>query len=155
MGQMITIGDIPRIAEMVDHAVMAVVNGDIDPLQAHIGISRLEKAISLYKKNEQIQDLTLRELSKYGKRQSFGDCVLEESEAGVKYDYSVCGDPEYADMLATRAALDADIKERERYLKSLPARGITEVDEQTGEVFKIMPPVKSSKTIIKTTFKKQ
>ena len=155
MEQRMTLRDIPRITEMVDRAVTAVVNGDVDPLQAHIGISRMERAIELYKKNEQVRDITLRELSKYGRSHRFGDCLLEESEAGVRYDFSVCSDPVYADMLATRSALDADIKDRERYLKSLPSGGITEVNESTGEVLRLHPPVRTSRTIVKTTFKRQ
>lgn len=146
----ITLWDIPRITEMVNHAVEAVVNGDVDPIRLHINISRLEAAIKLIKENTDVRDITLRELSKYGKSYTFGDCLLEEAESGVKYDYSVCHDSKLTDMYAMLEALKADIKERETMLKHIPSSGVADPD--TGEV--LYPPIKSSKTIIRTTFKK-
>lgn len=55
------------------------------------------------------------------------------------------------DMYKTLEALKADIKEREEMLKKLPSTGMADPD--TGEV--LFPPARSSKTTIKTTFKKQ
>lgn len=97
-----------------------------------------------------MRDITLRELAKYGKSHQFGDCRLEEAESGVKYDYSMCGDSKLRDMYETLEALKVDIKEREMMLRSMPASGLA--DPETGEV--LFPPARSSKTIIKTTFKK-
>ena len=54
-------------------------------------------------------------------------------------------------MYKTLEALKADIKEREEMLKKLPSTGMADPD--TGEV--LFPPARSSKTTIKTTFKKQ
>lgn len=95
-------------SELAARAISSVVNGEVDPITAHINISRMEKAIAIYKDNVDVRDITLRELSKYGKKQTFGDCVLEECESGVKYDYSMCGDSKLADMYATLEALKAD-----------------------------------------------
>lgn len=138
-------------AEMAGRAISSVLNGEVDPITAHINISRMEAAIKLYKENADVRDITLRELSKYGKSHQFGDCRLEEAESGVKYDYSMCGDSKLADMYATMEALKTDIKEREDMLKRLPRTGMADPD--SGEI--LFPPVKSSKTIIKTTFKKK
>ena len=91
------------------------------------------------------------ELAKYGKSHQFGDCRLEEAESGVKYDYSMCGDSRLNDMYKTLEALKVDIKEREEMLKKLPRTGMADPD--TGEV--LFPPARSSKTTVKTTFKKQ
>lgn len=137
------------ISELVDQAVMAIVEGVVDPITAHINASRMESAIKLFKENEQVRDITIRELSKYGKSHQFGDCRLEETEAGVRYDYSHCGDYKLMAMYDTMDALKADIKERESTLKSLPASGMA--DPETGEV--IYPPSRTSKTTVKTTFK--
>ena len=110
----------------------------------------MENAIKQFKDDTQVRDITLRELSKYGKSHQFGDCRLEEAESGVKYDYSMCGDSKLRDMYETLEALKVDIKEREMMLRSMPASGLA--DPETGEV--LFPPARSSKTIIKTTFKK-
>ncbi len=151
MNQVILLRESTPAAELAARAISSVVNGEIDPITAHINISRMEAAIKLYKDNAGVRDITLRELSKYGKSHQFGDCRLEECESGVKYDYSMCGDSKLADMYATMEALKADIKEREEMLKRLPRAGMADPD--TGEI--LFPPVKSSKTIIKTTFKKK
>lgn len=146
----ILVRDTTPVAELVQRAVDAVVNGEVDPITAHINISRMEAAIKAYKENAAIKAITLDELQKYGKKKTFGDCTLEMREGGVKYDYTNCGDSQLLEMYDTRDALLADIKERENTLKNLPLSGMA--DPHTGEV--IYPPAKSSKTIIATTFKK-
>lgn len=137
------------VGELADRAIRAVVNGDIDPLTAFINIKRMKAAIEVFEKDKQVQDITLRELAKYGQRQQFGDCILEEAEVGVRYDFSACGDSVLADLYAVRDANAADIKAREAILKAMPTSGMA--DPETGEV--IYPPARSSKTTIKTTFK--
>lgn len=138
-------------AEMAEMAVSAVVNGDIDPIKAHINVSRMEAAIKLYKDNDDVRRITLDELSKYGKTATFGDCKLEEAETGVRYDYSGCGDSKLTELYGRMEGLKAEIKAREDMLKHLQPQGAA--DPETGEI--MYPPVKSSKTSIKTTFKKR
>lgn len=151
MDNAILIRSTTPITEMVQTAIEAVVNGEIDPITAHINVSRMEAAIKAYKDNAQVRAITLNELEKYGKKQQFGDCTLEMREGGVKYDYTLCGDSRLLEMYATRDALLADIKERENTLRNLPISGLADPD--TGEV--IYPPAKSSKTVIATTFAKR
>lgn len=138
-------------AVLAQNAIQAVVDGEIDPITAHINVSKMEQAIKTFKADDRVRDITLRELSRYGKKQSFADCMLEEAEAGIRYDYSKCGDSRLEELYAMRQALDADIKEREAFLKSIPLSGVAL--PETGEV--VYPPAKTSKTIIRTTFKKQ
>lgn len=149
--QVTLIRETASASELAARAISSVVNGEVDPIKAHINICRMEAAIKLYKENADVRDITLRELSKYGKSHQFGDCRLEEAESGVKYDYSMCGDSLLNDMYKTLEALKADIKEREELLKKLPRSGMADPD--TGVV--LFPPARSSKTIIKTTFMKK
>lgn len=148
--QAILLRETASVSELANGAIGAVVNGYIDPITAHINICRMEAAIKAYKEDDRVRDITMRELSKYGKSHQFGDCRLEESEAAVKYDYSMCGDSTLSDMYANKRAIEADIKERETMLKALPSTGLA--DPSTGEV--LFPPARTSRTIIKTTFKK-
>lgn len=138
-------------AEMAEMAVSAVVDGNVDPIKAHINVSRMEAAIKLYKDNEDVRRITLDELAKYGKTATFGDCKLEEAETAVKYDFTACGDSKLADMYQQMDALKAAIKAREDMLKHLQPQGAA--DPETGEI--MYPPARSSKTAIKTTFKKR
>lgn len=138
-------------AEMAEMAVSAVVNGSVDPIKAHINVSRMEAAIKIYKDNEDVRRITLDELAKYGPTATFGDCKLEQAETSVKYDYSGCNDSTLAELYDQLEALKAKIKAREDMLKHLQPSGA--VDPDTGEI--MYPPVKTSKTSIKTTFKKR
>lgn len=138
-------------AEMAEMAVSAVVNGDIDPIKAYISVSRMEAAIKLYKDNEDVRRITLDELDKYGKTATFGDCKLEQAETGVRYDYSGCGDSKLTELYGRMEGLKNEIKAREDMLKHLqPGEA---VDPNTGEF--MYPPARSSKTTIRTTFKKR
>lgn len=139
------------VAEVAKKAISAITDGEIDPITAHINLSRMEAAIQQVKADERVKDITLRELAKYGKKQSFGDCTLEECEAGVRYDYSMCNDDELAELEAMKREIDQRIKARQATLKALPISGLA--DPNTGAI--IYPPAKSSKTTIKTTFNKQ
>lgn len=137
-------------AEMAEMAVSAVVNGNVDPIKAHINVSRMEAAIKLYKDNEDVRRITLDELAKYGKTATFGDCKLTSVERS-KYDYSKCGDSKLAELYGRMEGLKNEIKAREDMLKHLQPKGAADPD--TGEI--MYPPVKSSKTNIETTFKKR
>lgn len=148
--QVILLRETASALELANNAIEAVVNGEVDPITAHINICRMEQAIKLYKDNDRVRDITLRELSKYGKAHQFGDCRLEEAEVGTKYDYTSCADSRYTEMVKLRETLDIDIKDREKMLKNLPHSGMA--DPETGEL--LFPPSKTSKTSIKTTFKK-
>ena len=48
------------VSELTSRAVRAVVNGDIDPITAHINISRMEAAIKAFKDNVRISLLNTR-----------------------------------------------------------------------------------------------
>lgn len=132
-------------------AVSAVVDGNVDPIKAHINVSRMEAAIKLYKDNEDVRRITLDELAKYGKTATFGDCKLEEAETAVKYDFTACGDSKLTELYGRMEALKNEIKAREDMLKHLQPQGAA--DPETGEI--MYPPARSSKTAIKTTFKKR
>lgn len=150
MESIVLIQETQPIADIVSTAVGQIKDGAVDPIVAHCNLSRMENAIKAIKGDKDVRDITLRELSKYGKRQAFGDVVLEETEAGVTYDYSECGDSRLVEMYSMRKALEADIKAREKMLQALPASGMA--DPETGEI--LYPPTRTSKTVIKTTFKK-
>ena len=150
MDNVVLLRETQTIAQLSQQAINAITEGVIDPITAHINLSRMEAAIKQVKDNGQVKEITLRELAKYGKKQSFGDCTLEEVEAGVRYDYSLCGDSTLAELEDMKAKIDAQIKERQQMLKCIPVSGMVSPD--TGEV--VYPPAKSSKTTIKTTFKK-
>lgn len=145
------IQDTRSVADIVDSAVMNIVEGNIDPIQAYAVLTTFERAIARIKDNEQVREIALRELSKYGKKgATIGELTFTEAESGVRYDYSQCGCSRLEELYATKKAIDADIKEVESALKALPTGGLA--DPETGEMW--YRPTKTSKTIIKATTKR-
>jgi hypothetical protein len=95
------------------------------------------------------RELAVDELSVYGPEASQGVTIhgvsLKIIEAGTKYDFAACNHPEWAQIVSKESELAERRKEIEAMLKSLKT-GQTIVDEQSGEISRITPPVKSSKT---------
>lgn len=137
--------------EIAEKAVSSVEDGEIDPLKAYAFMMRFQRAAEIFRNASPVVDAAFSELAKYEKNTATMDGVrLEQTEAGVKYDYSGCGDSELARLSAEMEDLKARIKDRERVLRALPPSGMA--DPETGEI--VFPPARSSKTIIKVTFTK-
>ena len=143
------------VAEAVKQAKEAIIQGTIDPIIAHINVQKMAKIIDEYSKDKEVRRITLNALELYGQRTvTKGDATLEITETATRYDYSTTGDARIEELYALKKALDADIKEREQYLKSLPSSGVQVIDPDTGEVATLYPPCKTSTTWIRTTFAK-
>lgn len=143
------------VAEAVKQAKEAIIQGTVDPIIAHINVQKMAKIIEEYSKDKQVRRITLDALELYGQKTvTKGDAKLEITETGTRYDYSTTGDAKIAELYELKKALDADIKEREQYLKSLPSSGVSVIDPDSGEVATLYPPVKTSTTWIRTTFAK-
>lgn len=128
----------------------AVTEGHINALQLHVKLNAMKKAIEDVQRNT--REMVMREADKYHERTFEAySAKVEKTETGVKYDYSDCGDPVYKSYTDQVEELNALIKEREAFLKSLkaPLNMVTE----DGEAITINPPVKSSTSFIKVTLK--
>ena len=136
------------VSYYVDMVLKSIQEGEQNPLDIHLSRVKLEKILKGINENPDIQDSVIREFEKYGERTvNYKGAVLQQQEAGVKYDFSGCGDPIIEDLLKRQEELKEKINERVKFLKFIPESGI--VDPETGAF--IYPPAKTSKTIIKTT----
>lgn len=124
-----------------------VKNGDTNPL----AVLAVLRALELLSKEvrEQIQDNINTAAEKYSEKkfEAFG-ALMEYCEVHTEYDYEVCGDTEweYRNTDVEMSAIKR--KEREAFLRAIKAP-LTVVDEITGEVVTIKPPIKKSKTGVK------
>ena len=115
--------------------------------------SKIDWLIKEIKSNPDYIEALRDEVSKYGKQviTSYGT-KIELAEVGTKYDYSNCGDSVLIELMDELESLEIQIKERQTWLKSLPASGI---DILIGdEICRVYPPSKSSTSSIKTTIAK-
>ena len=152
----LTVNKIPASKEeqavLSSAMINSVLDGEIDPIKAVVQAKSLVETLTLFIKDKGVNDLVIREVEKYGKQTSKDGATIAIKEVGSKWDYSECGDPIYNRLSSQKAEIEEKLKEREALLKATKEPR-TEVDEETGEVYTVNPPSKSSTTSYSITFK--
>lgn len=138
---------------LANKLVLPVLDGDINPIEAVTKAKGIIEALTKFINDDRIKDCTMSEIEKHGKEASWNGAKLSIKEVGVKYDYTDCSDPIYEDLIQQKQLLDKKIKDREGFLKSLSER-TTIVDDETGEVSTIIPPVRMASQGYSITFSK-
>ena len=135
--------------------IQSIVEGEIDPLQAVAKIRFLSDMLTAALKDDRVKDIILGEIDKNGGKDATAFGVkFTQKEMGVSYDYTVCGDPEYDQLSAEMEDLKARMKEREKFLLGIPAEGLPMVDQETGDCYKIIRPLRRASLGYSVTFKK-
>lgn len=152
----LTVNKIPASKEeqavLSSAMINSVLDGEIDPIKAVVQAKSLVETLTLFLKDKGVNDLVILEVEKYGKQTSKDGATIAIKEVGSKWDYSECGDPIYNRLSSQKAEIEEKLKERETLLK-YTREPRTEVDEETGEVYTVNPPSKSSTTSYAITFK--
>jgi hypothetical protein len=131
--------------------IQSVENGDVNALELKAFLKTLEQIIETVDKAT--REYQLKEADKYGeKRFSAFGCEVEKAEVGTKYDYSICGDPVYELRTKILEESKNQLDERAAFLKSLK-EPMTLVDEGSGEVVTVRPPLKKSTEGLKFSIK--
>lgn len=141
-------------ALMASALVGCVLDGEVNPIQYYVQARSLMEILKQFSENPGVKACVLSEMEKYGKSVDMFGARLDIRETACRTDYSGCGDIVYNRLIEQKEELDKKIKEREASLKVLSSSR-TEVDEETGEVFTIYPPARSSVTSFAVTFKKE
>lgn len=139
-------------------------NGDINPLKVHLQVKAMEEIIdrltNTTEKGKQAEaakkyrNLLLSEAEKQeAKKFSLYNASFEIKEVGTKYNYSQCSDPELAELEAQMTAINEKLKERQKFLQTVPSKGLPIVNEETGETYTVYPPSKSSTTSVTVSLK--
>ena len=144
-----------QIKVIANNTVNDIIDGGKDILKIADTLAKLELFIKELKANPEYMDYLIHEVSQYGKGTTTSTGTkLELAEVGVKYDYSQCNDPKLNQMELDYEALGNKISDRKEFLKTLNPKGLTEVDEETGETNTLYPPSKTSKSSVKCTIVK-
>lgn len=136
-----------EVGKFAHQIIKSVKNGDVNPLKIQVAMRALE---ALAKEViEEIQAEVLTEAQKHPetKFSAYGS-IIERGEIGTKYNYEASGDTVYERLQVDADTAKARLDERIAFLKALK-QPLLSVDELTGEVVKIMPPQKKSKTGVK------
>lgn len=122
-----------------------IMGGSVDPLKTLVHLKFIEKMLADILKDEELDNLFVKELDNYGKEKvvEIAGAKLSLMEAGTRYDYEASGDPKWFDLDKQAKEIAERKKEREKFLQTIPYdQGV--VDPDTG-VFITRPP-KTSKT---------
>lgn len=135
--------------------IQPIIDGEIDPLRAVAKIRFLSDMLTAALKDDRVKDIVLGEINKNGGKEATAFGVkFTQKEMGVSYDYTVCGDPEYDRLAAEMEDLKARMKDREKFLMGIPAEGLPMVDQETGDCYKIIRPLRRASLNYSVTFKK-
>lgn len=139
---------------LANDIILPVIEGEVNPIETYIKARSMLEALKIVTDDDRIKDLVITEVEKYGNKTEYNSASLQVKDVGVKYDYSVCNDQIYNDLLYMLNDIKEQIKIREKLLSKIPSDGATIVYEQTGEVRTIYPPIKQGSQGITITFKK-
>lgn len=134
-----------------DQVIESVRQGETNPLEVLVILKAFEKATERILK--EVRENYVREADKYPEKsfEAFG-AKLDKAEVGTSYDYSVCNDPIYKRLFQVNFEANGQLKERETFLRALK-QPMTMIDESTGEVVTVIPPLKKSTTSLKVTIR--
>ena len=128
-----------------------VENGKVDPLRVQLLCKTLEEISDKIKNG--IKDNLKTAAAKYGDKPfMFAGAEFHLTSTYTKYDYSECGDPAWEEWSFDESSAKRKREDRETFLKSLK-EPITMVDDRTGELCTVRPPVKKQTEGVKISIK--
>lgn len=131
--------------------INSVKNGDVNALELKATFKAMEQIIEIVDKATKKNQLT--ESDKYNEKTfSIFGCEFTKAPVKTEYDYASSGDAVHDRLeVDAKAAVDK-LKERQTFLRALKET-MTVVDEISGEVTKITPPIKKVTDGLKTSIK--
>lgn len=126
-----------------------ILSGSINQVEIAVILKGMEEVVKKLRTDPEIEEYILDEVSKHGKKCNYGGAELSIKDTGVKYDYSVCNDSRWNDLIIDISNLKDKLKERENTLKSHNEEW---VNPETGE--EILPPIRTAKEKVIVTLSK-
>jgi hypothetical protein len=130
-----------------------VQEGSIDTLSTLAHLEFMAQVIELAK--EELRQKAVAELDLYGAEAKIGvvrhGVTFQQREVGVRYNFD--NTPSWNQIKAKEDAIASERKELEEQLKVLKGKQ-TVLDESTGELIEMNPPIKTSKTSVAITLSK-
>ena len=129
----------------------SIKQGEVHPLEAKAFFRAMEAIIKQV--DEATKENQLTALDKFNEKrfEAFG-IEFEKCDVGITYDYESSGDPIYNHRLQIFESAKQQLQDREKFLKSLK-EPLTLVDDESGEVVTVRPPIKKSSEGFKTYLK--
>ena len=127
--------------------------GNVDTLSALAHLEFMSQVIEMAK--DELRQRAVNELDAYGAEAKIGvvkhGVTFKHKEAGVRYSYD--NTPAWAEIKLREEAVASERKGLEEQLKVLKSKQ-TILDETTGELIELYPPIKTSKTTVEISLSK-
>ena len=134
-----------------DGVITSVKNGEVNPLHVLIQLKAMELASERIKK--EIRENSLTEAEKYpGTDFEFLGNKIIKGDVKTDYDYTVCGDTVWEQLKTDLDTAKTKLDERQAFLKALKST-IKVLDELTGELVEIRPPLKKTVSGLKISIR--
>lgn len=128
-----------------------VEEGRVSPLQVKVWTKTMAKAGERI--DELCDDHYKSEAAKYGEKPfSYAGAEIHLTATRTEYDYSACGDPQWNRQKEIVDAATKQLKSMEATLKTY-TQPKTIVDEGTGEIATVQPPLKRQSMGLKVSIK--
>jgi len=139
------------MASIVHNATNAVVDGQYDAINALV---IAKKGQELFGQLEKAVRPIAEDHVKLGKGEVYRkfNVDITQAETGVSYDFTVCGDTIWEELKAKVDTYSRLLKERENTLKTI-TKPVTMINDETGEVMEIKPPIRGGKLGLKLSIK--
>lgn len=143
--------DKAALEKFANAIIQDVKQGRSNPLEIQILIKKYEFVLNEIKENIKVNVNT--ETAKYGEKPfEYGGAECHYTPTKTDYDFSVCNDVVWNDLNEKIIKLTEERKKREAWLKTFQ-EGYTQFNQETGEMYNIVPPVKKQVHGLKVSLK--
>jgi hypothetical protein len=135
-----------KVKQIIDWEIKS---SSFDPLKVFVASKR---AIEFFTSiSDNVKDEALKEAQKYGSESLVKhDAKIDVGSTYTQYDFTVCRDEEYNCLVNEKTTLEAKIKEKEKFLKSL-TKPVNIVSDD-GELITVYPPLVKRTDGLKITY---
>lgn len=140
-----------QVDRFSDQLIESVRNGELDPLQLLATFKATEMVIERTRKETKENQMNAADKYPGEKFEAFG-CTMQKADVYTSYDYESTTDPVWRQLKQIAESAAQQLKDREAFLKTIKSP-MTIVEEGTGEVVTLTPPVKKSTPGLKISIK--
>lgn len=137
-----------QINDFANRCISSVENGHENALDIYLIVTAAIKSLEQIK--DSIKPIAYEEAEKYGTKFERNSAVVNLRQTS-KYFYDKTGDLEYEAIVNNFNRFKKDKSDKEKQLKTL-TKPMDVIDQETGEVYTIYPPAKSSTDTLVISF---
>ena len=138
------------VSKMVENAL----DGCVNPLHTEAQLCCMEKVVKDIRSNPEFKEAVLKEAEKFVQK-TFNEhnAQFQIKEVGVKWHYENCNHQQYERICQQIDELTEQKKAFEKFMQA-QKKAFDHVDTETGEMYTVNPPCKTSTTSVVVTISK-